>query len=116
MLEHDGGNEACDGALNSKDAHDIDASLDFAVKPLDGVYAQEVGAVLGREVYVGEHVMLSGIYQAGQFGYLGAEVVGDTAPLGMGGGASGSAKVVRILAEIRRRCVLPAWTQALRIK
>jgi hypothetical protein len=49
----------------------------------------DLGAVLARKVHVGEHVVLGGVHQFGQLGDLGAELVGDAAPLDVGGGRIG---------------------------
>lgn len=78
-----------DGALVGIDADNIGAALDFAIEALDGVGAVDLGAVLAREVHVGEHVMLGGIHQLGQLRHSRAELVGHSAPLGMGGGRIG---------------------------
>ncbi len=43
------------------------------------------GPVRGREVHVGQHVLLGGIHQGGELGHFRAELAGNLAPLGMGG-------------------------------
>ena len=41
--------------------------------------------VLGKG-HVGEHVGLGLVHEGGELGHAGAELVGDLAPLGLGGG------------------------------
>ena len=43
----------------------------------------------GSALIHSQHVMLGGIHQLGQLGHIGAELVGDAAPLGVGGGRVG---------------------------
>jgi hypothetical protein len=77
-------------------------------------------AVLAWENHVGQDVRLSGIHQGGEPWHLGAELVGDVAPLGRhwawAAGASSWAKAVPTQAETMRRWVFPAWALALRMK
>jgi hypothetical protein len=94
----DGADQASDGSLVGEDADDLGASLDLADWPLDGVGGVQLGAVLGREAHVGEHVGLGLVHQGGQLRDLGPELIGDAAPLllcrlgvvlGEGGGDEG---------------------------
>src|SRR4051812_44495009 len=66
-------------------ADDVGAALDLAVEPLDRVGAVQLGPVRGGEVHVGEDGLLGGVHQGSQFWQLGAELVGNGPPLGMGG-------------------------------
>ena len=50
-----------------------------------GLVRVQLGAVLGREGHVGEHVGLGLVHEGGELGHLGPELVGDAAPLGAGG-------------------------------
>ena len=82
-----------------------------------GLVRVQLGAVLGREAHVGQHVGLGLVHQGGELGDLGPELVGDAAPLGLGGcSASSWAKAVAMKAETTRRPLLPAWARALRMK
>jgi hypothetical protein len=116
LFQQNGADQAGDGALVGKDADDIGAALDLAVEALDGVGAVDLGAVLAREVHVGEHVMFGGVHQFGQLRHFRAELVGDAAPLGVGGGRIGFGESGPYPAETRRRWVLPACAVALRMK
>ena len=86
LLEENGADEADDGGRIWKDADDILTSLDFAAQPLNRVGAVDFGAVLAREVHVGEHVLLGGIHESCEPWHLGAVLVGHGPPLGMRGG------------------------------
>jgi hypothetical protein len=77
----------------------------------------ELGAVLGGEGQVGEHVRLGFVHQRGELRDLWAELVGDTTPLLPGrSGVVPRAKAVATKAETTRRPLLPAWARALRMK
>ena len=72
-------------SLVGEDADDLGAALDLAVEALDRVGRVQLGPVLLREAHVGEHVGLGLVHQRGELRDLGAELVGDLAPLGPGG-------------------------------
>jgi hypothetical protein len=40
--------------------------------------------MLRREAHIGEHVLLGGIHELGQFGNIRPELIGDLSPLGLG--------------------------------
>ena len=82
LLEENGADQADDGVCIGKDADDIGTALDLAVLPLDRLGGMDFGAVLAWEIHIGQDVPLSGIHQGGEPWHLGAELVGDVAPLG----------------------------------
>jgi hypothetical protein len=61
------------------------ASLDLAVEALDGIGRVELRLVGGGEADIGQHVGFDLVHEGGELGDLGAELVGDLAPLGAGG-------------------------------
>ena len=81
LFEQDGTDEAGDGSFIGEDADDLSAALDLAIQSLQRIGAVQLGAVLGREAHVGQHVGLSLIHQGGELWQLGPELVGDAAPL-----------------------------------
>jgi len=70
----------------------IGAALDLTVQPLDRVGAVQRGAVLPREVHIGDDVVLGGIYQRREPGHPRAQLVGHAAPLSVGGRRIGLGK------------------------
>jgi hypothetical protein len=54
--------------LVGEDADHIVAPLDLAVEALDWVGRVQLGAVLGRERHVGEHVGLGLVQEGGELG------------------------------------------------
>jgi site-specific DNA recombinase len=74
------------GGFGGKDTDHVGAALDLAIEPLDRVGAVQLGPMRGGEVHVGEDVFLGGVHQGGELGHLGAELVGNGPPLGVGGG------------------------------
>jgi hypothetical protein len=87
LLEEQGTDEPDHSGFVGKDAGHIGAPLDLAVEPLDGDGAVELGPVLAGKVHEGQHVLLGGIHQTGQLRHLGAELVGNPAPLGVSSGS-----------------------------
>jgi hypothetical protein len=85
LFEQDGTDEAGDGGLVGEDADDLGASLDLAVQAFERIGAMQLGAVLGREAHMGEHVALGLVHQGGELRQLGPQLVGDAAPLDRGG-------------------------------
>ena len=81
LFEQDGADEAGDGGLVREDADDLGAPLDLAVEALQRVGAVQLGTMLGGEAHVGQHIRLGVIHQGGQLRELGAQLVGDGAPL-----------------------------------
>ena len=80
------------------------------------IRAVDLGAVLGREVHVGQHVGLGVIHQGGELGHPRAHWSATSRHCLRAASASSWAKAVPIQAETMRRCVLPAWAMALRMK
>jgi hypothetical protein len=78
--------------------------------------AVQFGAMLDREVHVGQHVGFSLVHQRGKLGHTRPCLVGDLSPLRAGGYSVILGKAVPIHAETMRRCVLPAYAKALRMK
>ena len=66
-------------------ADHVGAALDLAVEPLNRVRAVQLDPMRGGEVHVGEDVLLGGVHQGGELRDLGTDLVGDPAPLGVGG-------------------------------
>jgi hypothetical protein len=83
LFQQDGAGQADGGGLVGKDADDISAPLNFAIEALDGVGRVELSAVCGGKGYVGQDVLLGAFHEGGKLRDLGAELVGDGAPLGM---------------------------------
>ena len=72
-------------------------------------------SVLGGKAHIGEDVGLGLVHEARRVWAAWAELVGDLAPLRLGGPASSCAKAVAMKAETTRRPLLPAWASALRM-
>src|SRR3954452_1983845 len=72
-------------AASREDADDVGAALDFAVEALERVCRVQLGPMRGREGHVGEDVGFCLVHQGCELGDLGAELVGDAAPLRLGG-------------------------------
>jgi hypothetical protein len=72
--------------------------------------------MLGRECHVGEDVRFGLVQEDGELGQLGTQLVGDPAPLGLGGLASSWANAVAMKADTTRRLFLPAWATAFLMK
>ena len=85
LLEQDGADEPGDRGFIRKDADNIGAALDLTVEPLDGVGAVQLGAMLPREIYVGQDVMLGGVHERCELGHPRAQLVSHGAPLGVRG-------------------------------
>src|ERR1700730_6319409 len=66
-------------------ADDLGAPFDLAVEALQRVGGVQLDAVLGREGHVGEHIGLGLVQEGGELRKLGAQLVGDPAPLSSGG-------------------------------
>jgi hypothetical protein len=56
------------------------AALELPVQALDRVCGMQLGAVLGREGHVGQHVGLGLVDQSGELRNLGPQLVGDPSP------------------------------------
>ena len=54
-----------------EDPDDLAAALYLAVEPFERIGGMQLGAVLGREAHVGQHVGLSLVEQGGEFGTRG---------------------------------------------
>jgi hypothetical protein len=85
LFEQDGSDKPDDGVVVWKDADDFGSTLDLAVEPLEGVGGVNLRPVLGGKAHVGEDVALGLVHEAGEFGELRPELVGNPAPLGLGG-------------------------------
>ena len=85
LLEQDRPDQAGDRGLVGEDADHLGAALDLAVDALQRIGRVDLGPVLLGEAHVGEHVLLGFIKQCGELGQLGPDLVGDLAPLGLGG-------------------------------
>jgi hypothetical protein len=77
LFEQHGTDEADDRGLIRKDTHDIGASFDFFVQPLDGIGGMDLGPVLDGEVEVSQHVGFAVVDEAGQLGPFCPQLIGD---------------------------------------
>ena len=62
-------------------ADDLGAALDLAVEALQRVRAVELRPVLGREVHVSQDIGLGVVHHRCELWQLGAQLIGDGAPL-----------------------------------
>ncbi len=89
--------------------------LDLIIDPFDRVCAVVLDAMLFGEGHVGQNIGLRLIHDGGELGHLGADLVGDGAPLAAGGVGVSCAKAVAMKALATRRPFLPAWASTLRM-
>ena len=85
LLQQQRADQADDGRFVWKDTDDVAAPLDLAVEPLQGVGRVDLGAMLGRELHVGQHVSLRFVHEGSQFRHTRAGLICDLAPLLFGG-------------------------------
>ena len=81
LFQQDGADEFGRWRLHWEDADDLCASLDLADRPFDRVGGVQLGAVLGREAHVGQHVSLGVVHQSSQLRHLGPDLVSNSTPL-----------------------------------
>lgn len=96
-----------DGGLVGEDSDDLRAPLDLAVQAFDRICAVQLGAVGGGEAHMGERVTLGFVHQRGEFRQLGAQLIGDLAPLAFcsfGVVLRKGGRPARYVARRRRRC------------
>ena len=89
LLHKDRADEADDGRLVGKEAHDISASLGFAIEALDGICRTDLVPVFPGEAHEGENVDFGLVEACGELGMLGAQLVGDLTPW-LAGGVGGA--------------------------
>ena len=63
-----------------EDADDVAAAFDVGVEPFEGVGRVDLGAMLGGELHVGQHVGLGLVHEGRQPGHAEAGLIGDLAP------------------------------------
>ena len=85
LFEQDGADQACDGIFVGEDADQLGAPHDLSIEPSDRVGAVYFGAMLLWEGPDGQHVPIGIIEQGGQCGQFRANLIGDRAPLDLGG-------------------------------
>lgn len=85
LLEEDGADEADNRVLIGEDADDLGSALDLAVEALDGIGRMDLRPVIFGEAHEGEHVGFGLVQERGELRQLGAELIGDLAPLRSGG-------------------------------
>lgn len=87
---------------------------------VDLIRAVQLRPMLFREGHVGEHIRLRVVHDGGELRNLGADLVGDGAPLQARGfrvrQASPCAKAVAMKAETTRRPLLPACASTFLMK
>ena len=95
LFEEDGAGQPGDGGLGGlkrtkpffqwkngpTSADDLGAALDLAVEALQRVRAVELCPMLGREVHGRQHIGLGVVHQRCGLGQLGAQLIGNGAPL-----------------------------------
>src|ERR1700677_3192177 len=115
LFEQKGADETAYGLLVGEDANHISASLDLAVEAFDRICAVKLGSMFLGEAHVGQDVVFGLVHDGSEFGHLGADLIGNGAPLSAGGLrrflGEGGANEGR---ETTRRPLLPAWASALR--
>lgn len=80
LFEQDRSGEADDGSFVGGDADQLGPPLGLAVEPLDRGGRVRLDTMLGREGHASDHIGLC-LAQGGELWQLGAELVGDVAPL-----------------------------------
>src|SRR5271165_32094 len=85
LFEQDGADQPDDGVVVGEDADDVGPALDLAVESFETVVGVDLRPVLGGKAHVGEDVILGFVHEGGELGELGSELIGDPAPLGLGG-------------------------------
>ena len=81
LFEQQSTDEADDGSFVREDSDHVAASLDFAVEAFERIGAVDLGAVLDREVHIGQHVGLGVVHQRCQLGDTWSQLIGHLAPL-----------------------------------
>ena len=81
LLQEQCADEADDGCFVGEDADDVAAAFDLAVEAFEGVGRVDLGAMLGGEPHVGQHVGLGLVHEGRQPGHAGAGLVGPNTPL-----------------------------------
>src|ERR1700748_2173716 len=81
LLQEDCADEPADRRLIGKDADDFGSPLDLAVETLDRIGGVQLRPMRGGEAHIGEHVGFGFVHQRRELPQLGAQLVGDPAPL-----------------------------------
>ena len=105
LFEQQCADQADNGGLIGEDTDDLAAALDLAVEPFEWVGAVYLGAMLGREAHVGQHISFGIVHQASELTDAWPGLISDLSPLLAGGPASSWAKAVPTQAETMRRRV-----------
>src|SRR5271166_3905896 len=85
LFEEYGSDESGDGFVVGENANDFGPSFDFAVEPLEAMGGMDLGPVIDGEAHLGEDVVLGLVHEEGELWQLGPELIGDLAPLRLGG-------------------------------
>ena len=85
LLQQQSTNQPGDCGLVGDDADNVAAAFDLAVEAFDGVGGVYLGAVLGWEAHVGQHISLGTVHRVGQRWHPRPGLIGDVAPLLAGG-------------------------------
>jgi hypothetical protein len=80
LLEGHGADQADDGGLVREDPDHVRSPLDLLVEPFERVGAVKLGAVLGRERHVAEHLVFALVRQGRELRPARPELVSDLAP------------------------------------
>jgi hypothetical protein len=68
LFEQKTADEAHDGAVVGEESDDVGAPLHFAVQPLEGIGAGDLGPVISWEGGVGQDVLPGAVHQLGELG------------------------------------------------
>ena len=81
LFEQDRADQADDCLVVAEDTDDLGAALDLAVDPFDRVGRVQLDPMHPGEGNVCEDIGLGLVHDSGELGHLGADLVGDGAPL-----------------------------------
>src|SRR5512132_4447543 len=73
------------GVLVGEDADDLGTALDLAVEAFERIGAVNFGPMIFGEGHIRQHVRLGLVQEGGEPAVRWTELVGDLAPLGLGG-------------------------------
>jgi hypothetical protein len=80
LFEQDGADQPHDAGLVREDADDVGPPLHLLVEAFERIGAVQLGAVLGREGHVGQHIVFAVVHQRAKLGPAWPQLVGDVTP------------------------------------